>query len=109
MSDASNCWKRVACVSDIPPGNMRAVTIGNHEVALYNVDGTFFATDNVCTHAYAELTEGFLEDYEIECPLHFGRFDVRTGRGLCEPITTELKTYAVRVTGCEIEVNVQDA
>lgn len=108
MSDESDEWKRVASVGDIEPGNVRAVSIGEHEIALYNVDGTFFATDNICTHAFAQLSEGFLEDHEIECPLHFGRFDVRTGKGLCEPITSDLKTYAVRVSGGEIEIKFPD-
>jgi len=60
----------------------------------------------VCTHAFALLTEGFLDGEVIECPLHAGRFDVRTGKGLCAPIETDLATYQVRVDGADVLVAV---
>jgi naphthalene 1,2-dioxygenase system ferredoxin subunit len=68
-------------------------------IAVYNVNGTYFSTENLCTHAYAELSDGGLEGNEIECPLHAGRFGVRTGQAIGRPVTCNLKTYPVRVNG----------
>jgi naphthalene 1,2-dioxygenase system ferredoxin subunit len=58
-----------------------------------------FATDNLCTHGPGRLSNGFLLDHEIECPLHQGRFDVRSGQATCEPATDALRTYPVRIEG----------
>jgi nitrite reductase/ring-hydroxylating ferredoxin subunit len=98
-------WVSVAAVASIAEGEMLAATVGGDaEIAIYNVAGRFYATDNICTHAYANLTDGFLEDEQVECPLHGGRFDVTTGKGLCSPITCDVRTYPVRVLGTEIQV-----
>ena len=63
------------------------------------MDGVPYATDNQCTHGGAQLCEGFLEGFEIECPLHQGRFDVRDGRALCAPATENVRAYASRIEG----------
>lgn len=84
---------------------MRAVSIGDKQIALYNVDGEIFATDNICSHAFAMLTDGWLDGNEIECPLHAGRFDVKTGKGLGPPIPCDIRSYRVRVAGDEIQVD----
>ena len=98
MSDGGN-WVRVAS-SDLGLGEMVAVDVGRASIAVYHLDdGSWHATDNVCTHAFAMLTDGWLEGAEIECPLHAGRFDVRTGKGLCPPVDEPLRTYPVRVEG----------
>ena len=102
----SSSWIRVADRSALKPGEVLAVEVGNQRIALYNLDGEFFATDNVCTHAFALMSEGFLEGETIECPLHGGRFDVKTGKGLGPPISCDLKTYPVRLSGQDIEVTV---
>jgi len=74
-----------------------AATIENEQIALYLVDGEVYATHNVCTHQFALLSDGFLEDGCIECPLHQGKFDVRTGAALCAPATAPIKTYKVQI------------
>jgi len=104
----SGSWVAVATRSAIGIGEIAAVTVGAKEIAIYNVDGEFYATDNVCTHALALLSEGFLEGDVIECPLHGGRFEVKTGKGLGAPITCDIKTYAVRLNGDAVEVEVSD-
>ena len=76
-----------------------AVTAGGREVALYGVDGEVYATDNICTHGQARLCEGFLEGHEIECPLHQGKFDVRTGAPTCAPVTEAIRSYPVKIEG----------
>jgi nitrite reductase/ring-hydroxylating ferredoxin subunit len=99
-------WVTVASTATLGQGEMIAVTLGRRELAIYNIDGEFYATDNLCTHALAYLTDGFLEGDEVECPLHGGRFKVRTGEGLGPPITCDIRTYPVRVVGADIQVDV---
>lgn len=82
------------------------VEVGGLSIALYNVGGEIYATDNVCTHAFAALTDGYLDGDIVECPLHGGCFKVQTGEGQGEPITENLKTYPVRVVGDIIEVKI---
>lgn len=88
-----------ACDSDaLNPGEMLAVEAeGLPPVALYNIDGEFFATSNICTHAVAKLTDGYLEGDQIECPMHGGMFDIRSGAPTHFPCTEPLVTYAVTV------------
>lgn len=96
-------WVRVAAAGDVPAGQGIAVKVGDREIAIFHVEGGgFFATDNVCTHEYAQLHEGWLEGHEIECPLHAGRFDVRTGKALCAPVEENVKTYELQVSGSDI-------
>ncbi len=90
-------WTDVAAQSDVPENDVTAVRAGGREIALYSVDGDIFATDNICTHGHARLCDGFLEGAEIECPLHQGRFDVRTGKAMCAPLTEDLRAYPVRI------------
>lgn len=102
-------WIRVASLAELPPGEMLAVAVDDHEVALYRLgEDEVRATANVCTHALAYLTDGWLEDGEIECPLHGGRFDVRSGRGLCAPIESDLRVYPVRIEGEDILIGLCD-
>ncbi|MDA0657079.1 MAG: non-heme iron oxygenase ferredoxin subunit [Proteobacteria bacterium] len=95
MSDGT--WHQVASVDDVQPDEPIKVDIGEDEVALYNVDGEIFATANICTHAFASLADGFQEGEQIECPLHDGRFNVKTGKALCPPVEGDLKTYETKV------------
>ena len=105
MSEAGN-WVRVAAVADLAEGSMLAVDVNGQNLAIYHLDGgEICATSNVCTHAFAMLTDGWLEGNVIECPLHAGQFDVRTGKGLCPPIEEDLQTFPVKVEGGEILVD----
>jgi nitrite reductase/ring-hydroxylating ferredoxin subunit len=104
MTEAAN-WVRVARTADIPPGEMQAVELPGHQIALFHLeDGTWQATSNVCTHAYAMLTDGWLDGTVIECPLHAGRFDVCTGKAVGAPAEEDLATYPVRVEGDAVMV-----
>jgi naphthalene 1,2-dioxygenase system ferredoxin subunit len=97
-------WARAASRSELASGEVLGVEVAGHSIALYDVDGNIFATDNICTHAYARLSDGWLDGELIECPLHAARFDVRTGKVLDPPATVDLKTYPVRVVDDEIQV-----
>ena len=76
---------------------------------MHCVDGIPFATDNVCTHGAGRLCEGFLEGHEIECPLHQGCFDVRSGQPTCEPATQPIRVYATKIDSGRVWVEVTDA
>jgi nitrite reductase/ring-hydroxylating ferredoxin subunit len=95
MSDET--WQRVTDASAIKADDPQKFTIGGEEIALYNIDGTIYATHNICTHAFASLADGIQENGEIECPLHEGRFDIKTGKMLCAPLVDDLKIYEVKV------------
>lgn len=88
---------RVARLHDVPDGECIAVELQDREIALYRVDSKLYATDNLCTHGAARLCDGFLEGYAIECPLHQGSFDIRSGKALREPAEEPLATYVVEV------------
>jgi nitrite reductase/ring-hydroxylating ferredoxin subunit len=89
----------VARLGEITSARPKRVTIGQHQIALWNIGGTIYATDNICTHAYASLADGFLEGEVVECPLHEACFNVRTGKALTPPAVVDLRTYAVRLDG----------
>ena len=100
-------WVRAASVGELAEGEMKPVELEGHTLALYHLDdGTWCASDNLCTHAFALLTEGWLEGCVIECPLHSGRFDLRTGAGQGAPIEDDLAVYPVRVEGDDVLVQV---
>jgi naphthalene 1,2-dioxygenase system ferredoxin subunit len=92
-------WIDAAAQDEVLQDDVIAVSAGGREVALYGVDGEVYATDNVCTHGQARLCEGFLEGHEIECPLHQGKFDVRTGAPTCAPVTEAIRSYPVKIEG----------
>ena len=93
---------RVARIDDLPPGKMRRIDIGNRGILLANVNGRFYATDDTCSHEDASLSTGFLRHEWVQCPLHGSRFNVRTSEAVEEPAEENLKTYAVRVDGNDI-------
>ena len=97
-------WVSVALRADLSTGAI--VAFGDYQIALYDIAGEVFATDNLCTHAQALLTDGTLQGEIVECPLHGGRFSVRNGEGQGPPIPCALKTYPVRVIDGEIQIRV---
>ena len=85
------------CPADaLPHGTLRRVTLSNgSELALYNIDGEFYATDNFCPHRGAALSDGSVIGQVVECSLHGWQFDVRTGE--CLTVREKIKTFEVRV------------
>lgn len=79
--------------NDVPVGEARKVETTGLALAVYNVDGTFYVTDDACTHGPGSLSEGFLEGDVIECSFHQGRFDVRTGAVVLPPCMIPVKAY----------------
>ncbi|MGA0025629.1 MAG: non-heme iron oxygenase ferredoxin subunit, partial [Burkholderiales bacterium] len=79
-------WVDVAAVSELAPGACKVADVDGVAVAVFNVGGEYFAIEDVCTHDGGPLAEGqVLDTYEIECPRHGARFDMRTGEALCMP------------------------
>jgi nitrite reductase/ring-hydroxylating ferredoxin subunit len=101
----------VARTSDLQPGEMTYVEVGPKEepVCLINLAGEFFALDDCCTHEDASLSDGTIIGDEIECPLHGGAFDIRTGQPVSFPVVVPARTYQVRVVGDEILVSLERA
>jgi nitrite reductase/ring-hydroxylating ferredoxin subunit len=83
--------------AELPPGKMACVLVEGERVLLANVEGTFYALEDVCGHQRVQLSKGLLEGHVVECPLHFARFDVRTGTLIDGPSSDEVRTYDVRV------------
>ena len=92
--------------SAVGPGRAARVVVGEEEIAVYNVDGEFFATSDICSHEEASLSDGELFDHVVECPLHGARFDVRTGRPLSLPAVYPVKTFPVRVVEGKVQVEI---
>lgn len=97
-------FSKVASLTDLPPGTMLGVVVDDTPVALYNVDGTVYATHDICSHARAHLSQGTLCGHVVECPLHGAKFDVRTGKQLSFPAVVPVKRYEVRVDGDDVLV-----
>jgi 3-phenylpropionate/trans-cinnamate dioxygenase ferredoxin subunit len=89
----------VTKVSDLGPGPMKWVAVGRERVLLANVAGMFYALSDTCGHQRAPLSRGKLVGHEVECPLHFARFDVRTGTLLSGPVATDVPVYEVQIKG----------
>ena len=98
----TTAFARVASTDEIPPGVMRKVIVDGNDVVLANVDGNYYAIGNVCTHEEGPLDEGTLDHYEVECPWHGSRFDLRSGVATQGPADIPEPTYEVRVEGKSI-------
>jgi 3-phenylpropionate/trans-cinnamate dioxygenase ferredoxin subunit len=97
----------VAKVSDTSAGRISVHEVDGKRIALCNVDGNFYAIDDLCTHDGGPLDQGILEGDRVECPRHGARFDVKTGRAVVLPAVRPVKTYPVVVEGDEVKVRVE--
>lgn len=98
-------WIKIANTSDIDIDESLGLEIEGKTIALHRTDSGFYATDNICTHQYALLSEGYLEDDCIECPLHQAKFCLKTGKAMSAPATVDIKTYPVKEENNEIFVS----
>jgi 3-phenylpropionate/trans-cinnamate dioxygenase ferredoxin subunit len=96
---------KVARATDVPEGEVRVVQANGRSLCLANVDGSFYAIDNICTHDGGTLGEGFLWDDQVECPRHGARFDVKTGAVMTLPAVLPVRSYPVAVEGDEVSVD----
>jgi 3-phenylpropionate/trans-cinnamate dioxygenase ferredoxin subunit len=96
----------VAKRDDIPPGSTKRVVAGDTALLICNVDGTFYAIEDVCTHDGGPLDQGELQGCRIMCPRHGALFDVTSGAALTLPAVVPLETYPVRIEGDDVLVDV---
>lgn len=87
--------------------NCYGTVVNGVKIGLFNIAGKVYALDDMCTHGNARLSEGEIYDFEIECPLHAGAFDVRDGKALCAPLTRGTRTHEVRLEGNRVFVKVE--
>jgi len=97
---------RVASTSDVPVNQCRVFSVDGVSIALANLNGEFYAVDNLCTHDDGPLGEGRIDRGTIECPRHGARFDIKTGAVKALPAVKPIKTYPVTVQGDEVSVDV---
>lgn len=97
---------KVAKVSEVPPGAKQLVEVDFVPVLLFNVNGEFYAMEDVCTHDDGPLGEGWFHGEEIECPRHGARFCVKTGKPLCMPAVEPVDCYTVKIEDDDILVSV---
>lgn len=98
-------WREVISLDELRPDAVKGLDIDGTPVALYRLDEEVFATHGICTHALAFLADGFVEEGKIECPLHQGLFDIRSGKALCAPLTKDVQTFAVKVESGKVFVD----
>jgi 3-phenylpropionate/trans-cinnamate dioxygenase ferredoxin subunit len=104
MTDDKSTWIRVAPAADIAPGDYASAEIDGVFVAVYNIDGEYFAIDDVCTHDGGGLAGGEVQDHQVTCPRHGARFCLRTGKALTPPAYEPVRSYATRVVAGFVEV-----
>lgn len=90
-------WTRVAQASEVPEGEGLAATSRGRHIAIFRVGEELLACDGMCSHGHAFLAEGYLDGDEVECPMHSGRFNVRTGKAVCAPARVDIATFPVEV------------
>jgi 3-phenylpropionate/trans-cinnamate dioxygenase ferredoxin subunit len=97
-------WVVAAKVADVTADAPQRFVVDQTVIGIYRVGDAFFAINDICTHQFAYLSEGYIEDGVVECPLHQATFDLRTGKALCGPAKRDLQTYPTKVVGEEILV-----
>jgi 3-phenylpropionate/trans-cinnamate dioxygenase ferredoxin component len=98
----SSDFIKIGRLGELQSGKMKRVDVNGRRILLANVDGRFYAADDVCTHENASLSTGSLRGELVKCPLHGSRFNVRTGEVLEEPAEEDLRTYPVHIEGNDI-------
>ncbi|MEZ5916758.1 MAG: bifunctional 3-phenylpropionate/cinnamic acid dioxygenase ferredoxin subunit [Parvularculaceae bacterium] len=90
-------WTTVAKFDELPEEEGVCVVAEGRKIALFKIGDEVFAIDDTCSHAEAQLSQGFVEDCAVECPLHQACFDLRTGAALSAPATEPVNTYPAKV------------
>ena len=96
----------LCAADDVPPGTALKVEAGGLTLAVFNLDGTFYVTDDACTHGPGSLSEGEIFDDIIECNFHQGQFCIRTGEAVLAPCTEPVKTYPVTLRDGRVVIRV---
>ncbi len=97
-------WIDVTAAAEFPPGTFRTVLAGNVPIAVFNVDGSYYAIEDSCTHEAETLSYGTVEGLEITCPRHFAKFSLVSGAVLAPPAYEPVATFPVRVLDGRVQV-----
>ena len=92
--------------AEVAPGSALRVESGDLNLAVYNIDGEFFCTDDLCTHGPGSLSEGYIDGDVVECNFHNGQFNIKTGEVVSPPCMIPVKTYPVTVDGGAVFIDV---
>ncbi len=99
-------FTKAASVQEVPAGTAKQVQVGSRTLALFNVNGSYYAIDDACPHRGASLAEGDVAGNEVTCPWHGARFDMSSGAHLSPPAPRGVTAYKVQVVGDEIQIDV---
>jgi MocE subfamily Rieske [2Fe-2S] domain protein len=99
-------WHFAGIAADFQDEDVEQVLVGELAIAVYSAQGQFYATQDLCTHEHAYLSDGVVVDCVVECPFHQGRFDIRTGKALGAPVIEPLATFPVKIVDGRIYVQV---
>lgn len=97
---------KVATLDEIKPGCAIRFTVNTKDIAIFNLNGTFYAIDDACTHMGGPLSQGYIENSTVICPWHGSEFDIKTGKVLTAPALENVSSYTVRINGSDIEVEI---
>lgn len=100
-------FTKVCAAADVPPDMGLRIEQGPEPIAIFNLEGEFFAIGDTCTHSDWSLSEGYIEDGTVECTLHMARFCIRTGKVKMSPATEAVKYYPVRHDGDDVLVDLE--
>jgi ferredoxin-NADP reductase/nitrite reductase/ring-hydroxylating ferredoxin subunit len=103
----SEDFVKVADTKDIQPSQMKEVEVNGENICVANVEGKYYAIGSICTHEGGPLADGTLEGYEVECPWHNSKFDVRTGEVIAPPASEPEPAYEVKVDGNNLLIKTQ--
>ncbi|MGR3219447.1 MAG: non-heme iron oxygenase ferredoxin subunit [Candidatus Anammoxibacter sp.] len=100
-------YKKIADVDDLNNGESKKIEFDDKVIALFKIDGNYFATDDTCTHEKASISEGEIDGGIVSCPHHGARFDIKTGQALSLPAMFPLKKYEVKVEGNDVLLKIE--
>lgn len=99
-------WQTIGTLDDFVDGEPAAIIAGERQVAVFRLGDEVFALNDLCSHGHARLSDGYVEDGCVECPLHQGLIDIRTGAPRCAPITEPVRAFPIRVVDSRVEIHV---
>ena len=108
MSTPGPGWQRVGPTDELDVEDVMPFDFNSREYAIYHTIDGYFASDGMCTHEAEPLADGIVIDNVIECPLHQGRFDVRSGKALSAPVCVDLQTFPVQIHNSDIYIQISD-
>jgi len=101
-------WMDVAKVDELPPGNRKIINTPYCEIAVFNLEGDFYAIEDICSHDGGELASGICEGDQIICPRHGARFCIRNGKALTPPAYEDIDTFPVRIEDNTVQIDIAD-